>query len=181
MIIIFGRPIRIGEFLRTPIARYVPNGTQWQDTLSHDGQLIMTEIDDHLQPDIFDAIKADENVLDLIDLDPDAHPGNSRKRDRNKPTPQKGRQNAMSGAKRHSIPEELIDDAGSVDDAADVFRRKMYLDQALGGTELDEPRRAAERIMQRLRSAGIEFDIDPSDTLDKATIKALRKENWRGR
>lgn len=193
MIIVFGRPVLIGSFYVTPIARHVPDGVTWRDILSYDRETIMSEIDDDLPQDILDKLRADTDIFDVIVLDTEddeeevdgtlpGPPGRGRdkpERDNNRPLPGQARGRAKKLADQRGVPEKVFDDAISVDDVADVFRREMHFDQALGGNDLNAPRKVARSIEERLSISGFEFGYEMSDTEDKVKEKALKKEVFR--
>lgn len=179
MIIVFGRPILIEEFHVTPIVRHVPEGTVWRDTLSYDRQMIMTEIDVDLPSNLIDQMQADSDIFDIINLDPaeelqslqDIASGKDPKR----LPPEQARGKARALGRARGIPDTIMDEAESVEDTVDLFRRQMYLDQALGGIGLDAPRKLIDEMSNRLKSGGFEIDVTPANLEQEIRLKALKK------
>lgn len=172
------RPVYIDGSLRTPIARYVAEGTEWVDTITADGKTVVTAVAGAVPE--HNRIIRDEDVIGYLPIETeDGTPLGRNDLVRDIAPEKRGIAARMLAGK--GIPAAaLIGPNARVLDLYTLIQRKIELDQLLADTDFAAVRALYRSVVQRLRLAGFDVsEIAPTDTDSEIMEKLLVQSRGR--
>lgn len=167
MHIILSNLVWRGGELQAAIARHIPAGVAWSDSIAGNGKTAASIIPGALPENVIAAMARDRDVLDYLYLV-----------DESEVLAGEPLAKVNRSALRHGIPMDAMPATPTGADVAEAVKRRMLLSQVIADGDMETADRLERKTIERMKDAGFNVtEVNPGDPPATRIAKAQKRQN----